>query len=109
MTTIKHVLDQKGHDVRSIHPDASVFDAIKIMAENNIGSLVVLENGRLVGLIAERHYAREIVLRGRDAASEADERVRQEMLDLEQQWQQIAESSLSAAIGREAGEGLSPE
>ena len=65
MTTIKHVLDQKGHDVRSIHPDTSVFDAIKMMAENNIGSLVVLENGRLVGLIAERHYAREIVLRGR--------------------------------------------
>ena len=65
MTTIKNVLDQKGHDVRSIHPDTSVFDAIKMMAENNIGSLVVLENGRLVGLIAERHYAREIVLRGR--------------------------------------------
>ena len=65
MTTIKHVLDKKGRDVRSIHHDASVFDAIKIMAENNIGSLVVLENGRLVGLIAERHYAREIVLRGR--------------------------------------------
>ena len=65
MTTVKHVLDQKGHDVHFVHPDASVFDAIKMMAENNIGSLVVLESGRLVGLIAERHYAREIVLRGR--------------------------------------------
>ena len=65
MTTVKHVLDQKGHDVHFIHPDASVFDALQMMAENNIGSLVVLEDGKLVGLIAERHYAREIVLRGR--------------------------------------------
>ena len=65
MMTVKHVLDHKGHDVYFIHPDASVFDAIKMMAENNIGSLVVLEDGKLVGLIAERHYAREIVLRGR--------------------------------------------
>jgi CBS domain-containing protein len=65
MMTVKHVLDQKGHDVYFIHPDASVFDAIKMMAENNIGSLVVLDDGKLVGLIAERHYAREIILRGR--------------------------------------------
>lgn len=66
MTTVKHVLDQKGHDVHSVHPDASVFDALKMMAENNIGSLVVLENGdNLVGVITERHYAREIVLKGR--------------------------------------------
>ena len=65
MTTVKHVLDQKGHDVHFVHPDASVFDAIKMMAENNIGSLVVLDDGKLVGLIAERHYAREIVLKGR--------------------------------------------
>jgi CBS domain-containing protein len=49
------VLDQKGHDVHFIHPDASVFDALKMMAENNIGSLVVLEDGKLVGLITERH------------------------------------------------------
>ena len=59
MTTVKHVLDQKGHDVHLVHPDASVFDAIKMMAENNIGSLVVLEDGKLVGVITERHYARE--------------------------------------------------
>ena len=65
MTIVKHVLDQKGHDVHFIHPDASVFDALKMMAENNIGSLVVLEDGKLVGVITERHYAREIVLKGR--------------------------------------------
>ena len=65
MTTVKHVLDQKGHHVHFVHPDASVFDALKMMAENNIGSLVVLEAGKLVGVITERHYAREIVLKGR--------------------------------------------
>lgn len=65
MTTVKHVLDQKGHHVHFVRPDASVFDALKMMAENNIGSLVVLEDGKLVGVITERHYAREIVLKGR--------------------------------------------
>ena len=65
MTTVKHIFDQKSHDVHCIHPDASVFDALKMMAENDIGSLVVLENGKLVGLITERHYAPEIVLKAR--------------------------------------------
>ena len=65
MTTVRHVLDQKGHHVHFIRPDASVFDALKMMAENNIGSLVVLEDGKLVGVITERHYAREIVLKGK--------------------------------------------
>ena len=65
MTIVKHVLDKKGHGVHSIPPDASVFDALKVMAENDIGSLVVLDGDKLVGLITERHYAREIVLKGR--------------------------------------------
>jgi len=65
MTTIKHVLDNKGHDVQSISPDASVFEALKAMAEHDIGSLAVLENDKLVGIITERHYSREIVLKGK--------------------------------------------
>jgi len=65
MTTVKHVLDKKGHDVHSISPDASVFDALKGMAEHDIGSLVVLENDKLVGIITERHDSREIVLKGK--------------------------------------------
>ena len=65
MMTIKHVLAQKGCDVRAIHPDATVFEALNLMAQHNVGSLAVLENGALVGLITERHYAREIVLKGR--------------------------------------------
>jgi CBS domain-containing protein len=68
MTTVKHVLDRKGHGVSSIRPDASVFDAIKTMAEKNIGSLVVLEDEKLVGIITERIYAREIALKGRTSS-----------------------------------------
>ncbi len=65
MTTVKHVLDRKGRNVSSISPDASVFDALKMMADNNIASLVVLEDGKLVGIITERLYAREVILKGR--------------------------------------------
>ena len=68
MTTVKHVLDKKGRRVHSIRPDAFVFDAIKIMAEKNIGSLVVLEDEELVGIVTERIYAREIALKGRTSA-----------------------------------------
>lgn len=68
MTTVKHLLDKKGRRVHSIRPDASVFDALKIMAEKNIGSLVVLEDEKLVGIITERIYAREIALKGRTSA-----------------------------------------
>ena len=65
MTTVKDVLDRKGGNVSSISPDASVFDALKMMADNNIASLVVLDDGKLVGIITERLYAREIILKGR--------------------------------------------
>lgn len=63
MTTVKDVLDKKGRSLYFIGPDASVFDALKMMAESNIG--VVLENGKPVGIITERLYAREIILKGR--------------------------------------------
>jgi CBS domain-containing protein len=65
MATIKHVLDKKGRRVHGISQDASVFDALTVMAEHNIGSLIVSENHKLVGIITERHYSREIALKGR--------------------------------------------
>ena len=67
MATVKQLLDQKGHEVLSIGPDDSVFDAIKEMANNNVGSLVVLEGEKLVGIITERHYARNVFLKGRSS------------------------------------------
>jgi CBS domain-containing protein len=65
MISIRQLLDQKGGKLLSIHPDATVFDAIAKMAENDIGSLVVIEREKVVGIITERHYARNVVLKGK--------------------------------------------
>ena len=65
MTTVRHLLARKGGEIWSIGPGDTVFDAIKKMADKNVGSLVVMEDGRLVGIITERHYARDVVLKGR--------------------------------------------
>ena len=67
MTTIKQLLDTKGREVLSIGPNDSVFAAIKLMADKNVGSLVVMEGERLVGIITERHYARNVFLKGRSS------------------------------------------
>ena len=65
--TVKAVLAQKGQAVWSISPDASVFDAVASMSERHIGALVVLNSGRLVGIITERDYARKVILKGRQS------------------------------------------
>jgi len=65
MTTIRQLLQEKGGELVTIGPQAKVFDAIRIMADHNIGALVVMEDGKMVGLITERIYAREVVLKGR--------------------------------------------
>jgi CBS domain-containing protein len=65
MKKVRDILEVKGRDVWSIGPDASVFDALKIMADKDVGALVVLDGGNLVGIISERDYARKIALLGR--------------------------------------------
>jgi CBS domain-containing protein len=65
MATIKHVLIQKGRKVYSIQPDAPVIEALRLMAEHNVGALVVSENDHLAGIVTERDYARKIALKGR--------------------------------------------
>lgn len=65
MKKVRDILEAKGRDVWSIGPDASVFDALKLMADKDIGALVVLDVDKLVGIISERDYARKIVLLGR--------------------------------------------
>jgi len=65
MPTVRQVLEGKGFEVATIGPDASVYDAIAAMADKEIGSLVVMESGRVVGLISERDYARKVILKGR--------------------------------------------
>ena len=65
MISIRQLLDQKGSKILSIHPDATVFDAIAKMADNDVGSLVVIDGEAFVGIITERHYARNVVLKGK--------------------------------------------
>jgi CBS domain-containing protein len=63
--TIRAILNQKSEDVFSISPDATVFQAIEMMDNKNVGALLVMEQGRLKGIISERDYTRKIVLRGK--------------------------------------------
>ena len=65
MPTVRDVLEGKGREVHHIRAEASVRDALCMMADYNIGSLVVLDEDHLIGIITERDYARKIVLKGR--------------------------------------------
>jgi CBS domain-containing protein len=67
MATIQQLLDGKGHEVLSVGPDDTVLEAIGKMASNDVGSLVVLDGEKLVGIITERHYARNVILKGRSS------------------------------------------
>ena len=65
MTTVCHILEDKGRQVWSVRPDDKVYDAIKMMADKDVGSLVVLDGSKIVGIVTERDYARNVFLRGR--------------------------------------------
>lgn len=67
MKTIGHLLDAKGRDIWSVSPDASVLEAIELMAEKEVGALVVMEDARPVGIVSERDYARKVILKGRSS------------------------------------------
>lgn len=71
MKRVRHLLDNKGRDVLSIAPDASVLDAVRLMAEKGIGALIVLEGDALVGVVTERDYARKVILKGRSSRTTA--------------------------------------
>ena len=63
--TIDAILNQKSGEVWSVGPDATIYDAVALMAEKNVGALVVVENGELVGIVSERDYTRKVMLRGK--------------------------------------------
>src|SRR5262245_17608383 len=64
---ISDILNQKGATVWSVAPDAMVFDAIQMMADKNVGALLVTEQGKLVGIISERDYTRKVALKGKSS------------------------------------------
>jgi CBS domain-containing protein len=65
MKTVKDMLRVKGSEIYATTPDATVYDALKQMAEKNVGALLVLEGEKIAGLISERDYARKTILKGR--------------------------------------------
>lgn len=71
MSTVKQLLAGKPGEIWSIAPNVSVYRALELMAEKNIGALLVLEAGKLAGIISERDYARKVILQGRSSKTTA--------------------------------------
>jgi len=69
MTTIKQVLDTKGHDVLTVQPGDTVLHALEQMASRNVGAVLVVENGAPIGIFTERDYARNVILKGRSSST----------------------------------------
>ncbi|RWY50210.1 CBS domain-containing protein [Mucilaginibacter gilvus] len=65
MKSVKHILARKGSAVIAVPADTTVLNVLKLMAEKNIGSVVVTDNGQYIGLVTERDYARKIILMGK--------------------------------------------
>jgi len=61
------ILKQKGHDIWSVSPDQSVYEAVKEMSDKGAGALLVISDGVLVGIVSERDYARKVILKGRSS------------------------------------------
>jgi CBS domain-containing protein len=66
---VSDILHRKGNAIWSVHPDSTVYDALQLMAEKDVGALLIIENDRLVGIFSERDYARKIILQGRSSLS----------------------------------------
>ncbi|MCH9030043.1 MAG: CBS domain-containing protein [Bacteroidetes bacterium] len=65
METIRQILTKKGNQVFSVTPETTVYDTLKLMADKNIGAVLVLDEGKLVGIMSERDYARKVILHGK--------------------------------------------
>lgn len=67
MIIVKQLLEQKGYDVWSVGPDDSIFTALELMAQKNIGAVLVMDGAELAGVFSERDYARKVILLGRSS------------------------------------------
>ncbi len=65
MKTVRQILDSKGNAVHTIAPDAQVYRALQEMADRDVGALVVVKDGEVIGIVSERDYARKVILRGK--------------------------------------------
>ncbi len=69
MKLVQQLLDRKGRELITVVQEASVFDAIKLMADRGVGSLLVMDGGDLKGIVTERDYARKVIIKGRSSES----------------------------------------
>src|SRR5438477_10045310 len=67
MKTVREILKAKGSDVWTITPETIVFDALKMMADKNVGALVAMDGAKVTGILSERDYARKVILHGRSS------------------------------------------
>jgi len=67
MKRIYDLLREKGRDIWALEPDATVYEAIDLMAQKGVGALLVIERDRLVGIVSERDYARKVILKGKSS------------------------------------------
>lgn len=67
MKTVNEILNKKGYEIWSISPDATVFQALELMSQKEVGALLVMENNNLVGILSERDYARKVILQGKSS------------------------------------------
>jgi len=67
MKRVKDILSRKGSSITSVQPETTVLDALKIMADQNIGSVVVQEGNNFVGIMTERDYSRKVILKGKSS------------------------------------------
>jgi len=67
MRLVQDILNTKGHDVFHVRPETTIFEAIQLMADNGIGSLLVMDHDKPIGIVTERDYARKVALEGRSS------------------------------------------
>jgi len=67
MISVKHVLESKGHEFWSLTSNSTVYEAIKLMADKEIGSVLVIDGGEIKGIVTERDYARKVILEGKSS------------------------------------------
>jgi CBS domain-containing protein len=65
MTTVKQILDSKGHDIYAVSPKDTVYESLQQMADKRIGALLVMDDDKLLGIVTERDYARKVILEGK--------------------------------------------
>lgn len=65
MGTVRHILQKKGHEILSVEPSITVYNALELMVEKNVGALLVMHAGKFVGIFTERDYARKVILKGK--------------------------------------------